>query len=233
MADTLTSAAERTAESAGYAARLDHVSKAFGTSGTQQLVLDGITLDVGHGAGVYVESGAITNCIIYANFYSGCDNSENEWYSAGTGVFDHCCTTPDPGGVGNIVQDPQFLDQTKGNFHLASGSPCIGAGVVQPWMANATDPDANPRTSNGTVDMGAYQNHSANRPPSLRIFATASNTVVVAWPASATGYVLDQRPEFGASSWIAPEVSPVVANGENQVTVSTAIGSMFYRLRHP
>jgi NitT/TauT family transport system ATP-binding protein len=46
MADTLTGAAERTAESAGYAARLDHVSKAFGTSGTQQLVLDGISLDV-------------------------------------------------------------------------------------------------------------------------------------------------------------------------------------------
>jgi NitT/TauT family transport system ATP-binding protein len=46
MADTLTSAAERTAEPAGYAARLDHVSKAFGKPGTQQLVLDDITLDV-------------------------------------------------------------------------------------------------------------------------------------------------------------------------------------------
>ncbi|WUH90117.1 ABC transporter ATP-binding protein [Streptomyces sp. NBC_00433] len=46
MADTLTSAAAQDAESAAPAARLDHVSKAFGRPGAQQLVLDDITLDV-------------------------------------------------------------------------------------------------------------------------------------------------------------------------------------------
>jgi NitT/TauT family transport system ATP-binding protein len=46
MADTLTGADTRTAGQSGYATRLDHVSKAFGRPGAQQLVLDGITLDV-------------------------------------------------------------------------------------------------------------------------------------------------------------------------------------------
>jgi NitT/TauT family transport system ATP-binding protein len=46
VADTLTSAAARTAQTTAHAARLDHVSKAFGRPGAQQLVLDGITLDV-------------------------------------------------------------------------------------------------------------------------------------------------------------------------------------------
>ena len=46
MADTLTSAAAPAAETAAYAARIDHVSKAFGRSGAQQLVLDDIALDV-------------------------------------------------------------------------------------------------------------------------------------------------------------------------------------------
>jgi NitT/TauT family transport system ATP-binding protein len=46
MADTLTGAAVQTGEAAAYAARLDQVSKAFGKPGAQQLVLDGITLDV-------------------------------------------------------------------------------------------------------------------------------------------------------------------------------------------
>src|SRR5262245_33872845 len=46
MADTLTSAAAHHADSAAHAARLDHVSKAFGRPGAQQLVLDDITLDV-------------------------------------------------------------------------------------------------------------------------------------------------------------------------------------------
>jgi sulfonate transport system ATP-binding protein len=49
MADTLTGAAAPSAESAAHAARLDHVSKAFGRPGGRQLVLDDITLDVGPG----------------------------------------------------------------------------------------------------------------------------------------------------------------------------------------
>jgi len=109
--------------------------------------------------------GTANNCIIYSNFFYGCTNSENEWFNAGAGVFDHCCTTPDPGGVGNIILGPQFLDPTNGNFHLASNSPCIAAGVVQPWMIGAFDLDGNPRTTNGVVDMGAYQSPFAKPPP--------------------------------------------------------------------
>ena len=110
----------------------------------------------GQGSGVFIESGSLTNCIIYSNFnYS---NPVDNWFNAGPGVFDHCCTTPDPGGVGNITQDPLFLDPTNGSFHLATNSPCLGAGVVQAWMAGAFDLDGNPRiAANGTVDLGAYQ----------------------------------------------------------------------------
>ncbi len=46
MADTLTGPAAPSTERADYAARIDHVSKAFGRPGAQQLVLDDITLDV-------------------------------------------------------------------------------------------------------------------------------------------------------------------------------------------
>jgi NitT/TauT family transport system ATP-binding protein len=49
MADTLTGTAAQSAGTAAYAAHLDHVSKAFGRPGAQQLVLDGITLDVAPG----------------------------------------------------------------------------------------------------------------------------------------------------------------------------------------
>ncbi|BBB00833.1 putative ABC transporter ATP-binding protein [Actinacidiphila reveromycinica] len=49
MADTLTGPAAPSAGPAGYAARIDHVSKAFGRPGARQLVLDDITLDVAPG----------------------------------------------------------------------------------------------------------------------------------------------------------------------------------------
>ncbi|MDE3066489.1 MAG: right-handed parallel beta-helix repeat-containing protein [Verrucomicrobiota bacterium] len=99
------------------------------------------------GAGIYVQSGGITNCILYSNYDTGCSNAEDEWFNAGPGIFDHCCTTPDPGGVGNITQDPQFVG--------------LAAGVVQPWMAGAADLDGNPRTLNDTVDLGAYESQSS------------------------------------------------------------------------
>jgi NitT/TauT family transport system ATP-binding protein len=49
MADTLTSAAAPAETTAAPAARLDHVSKAFGRTGARQLVLDDIVLDVAPG----------------------------------------------------------------------------------------------------------------------------------------------------------------------------------------
>jgi hypothetical protein len=113
----------------------------------------------GQGGGVYVESGGITNSIIYFNYATVGDN----WTNAATGVFDHSCTTPDPGGVRNITDDPQFVDLANGNFHLATNSPCLAAGIVQAWMTNAFDLDGNPRTVNGVVDLGAYQNQSESQ----------------------------------------------------------------------
>ncbi len=182
------------------------------------------------GAGVYVQNGGtVTNCIIFDNSSSGA----NQWLSDGSGIFDHCCTSPDPGGAGNVIQDPRFNDPAKGDYHLASASPCIGAGVVQPWMANATDLDGNPRTSNGGVDMGAYQTLSTNSPPpSLSIFATSTNTVVIAWPASAAGYVLEQKSNLVSSAWVGQNATPNAVNRENQVTVFPSAGGMLYRLRH-
>lgn len=192
---------------------------------------------IGHGAGVYIESGGITNCIISSNYFT-CNATaatDYEWSNTGRGVLDHCCTFPDPGGQGNIPQDPCFLDPANGNFHLTTNSPCVRAGIVQDWMSGATDLDGNPRTSYGEVAMGAYQPQfqSPGPAPSLRIFATRTNTVVIAWPAAATGYVLEQCPPPGASGWTAAEVSLAVVNGENHVSVSPTAGSMCYRLRHP
>lgn len=114
-----------------------------------------------YGAGVYVESGGITNSIIFDNFFFGCNADESDWFNAGPGIFDHCCTAPDPGGVGNLALNPQFENPTNGDFHVLPSSLCVAAGIAQDWMANAFDLDANPRTTYGFVDIGAYQRQFA------------------------------------------------------------------------
>src|SRR5262249_37183178 len=100
------------------------------------------------------------NCIIYFNLVHVANNPSSNWLSTGTAIFDHCCITPDPGGAGNITQDPQFVNLTNGDFHLASASPCIDAGIVQPWMTGAFDLDGNPRVQGPSADIGAYESPS-------------------------------------------------------------------------
>jgi hypothetical protein len=138
-----------------------------------------ISNGTGGGGGVLAESGGITNCIIYFNFLN-VDNPSNNWFSTGAAIFDHCCTTPDPGGAGNITQDPEFVDRTNGNFHLASSSPCIDAGITQPWMIGAQDLDGAQRVSGTSVDIGAYETPAATPQELVQALISDVNNLIAA-----------------------------------------------------
>ena len=70
-------------------------------------------------------------------------------------------------GPGNKNQDPLFDDETNGDYHLQSGSPCIDAadGTVAPEFdiegnPRVDDPATDPNTGIGTpdyVDIGPYE----------------------------------------------------------------------------
>ena len=93
-----------------------------------------------------VSDSSLYNCIVYYNVgHIDC-------------TFNSCCTTPDPGGTGNITNEPMFVDLAAGNLRLLSNSPCINMGTNQDWMIGVTDLDGNPRIyGGGRVDMGAYE----------------------------------------------------------------------------
>jgi hypothetical protein len=93
----------------------------------------------------------VTNCIIFDNTAPTGSN-----YFIGALFFDHCCTAPLPGGIGNITNDPAFVNPAGGDYHLQSNSPCINAGN-NVSVVEVTDLDGNPRIVGGTVDIGAYE----------------------------------------------------------------------------
>jgi hypothetical protein len=93
----------------------------------------------------------LANCIIYFNTASAGGSN----YTSST--LNYCCTTPLPsGGVGNFTNDPLFVNEAGGDFHLQTNSPCINSGN-NAYAPGPTDLDGNPRIVGGTVDMGAYE----------------------------------------------------------------------------
>lgn len=103
-----------------------------------------------YAGGAYL--GGANNCILYFNTASNGPN----YYFPGQNALSFCCTTPDPGGAGNITAVPLIQNYAAGNLHLQSSSPCINSGN-NALVSGPTDLDGNPRVVNGTVDMGAYE----------------------------------------------------------------------------
>jgi hypothetical protein len=103
--------------------------------------LSGNTATTGGGA----TASTLNNCIIFGNAGGN--------YSAST--LNYCCTTPSPGGQGNVTNPPLFVSAS--DFHILDGSPSIDAGTNQPWMVDAYDLDGNPRIIHGAVDIGVYE----------------------------------------------------------------------------
>jgi hypothetical protein len=116
-------------------------------------------------------SSALNNCLLVLNIagqgggISGCSatNSIIYYNVAATGgsnfygsILNYCCTTPWTNGIGNITNEPTFVNLVGGDFHLQSNSPCINAGNNS-YVTNTTDLDGNPRIAGGTVDIGAYE----------------------------------------------------------------------------
>ena len=129
--------------------------------------------------------GALTNCIVYGNTAPRAPNHTNA-------VFHSSCTTPHPGGTGNIANDPRFLDAAAGNYRLDMDSPCLNAGD-NAVVSGPTDLDGNPRIVFGTVDMGAYeygQLHVATNGSDAAsgiTWATAKQTIQAAIDAATNG----------------------------------------------
>lgn len=81
-------------------------------------------------------------------------------------------------GTGNISQDPLYVNKAEGNFHLASGSPCIDVATNTAAPSQDKDGVVRPRDGNGDgsaiADMGAYE--YAGLPATWHVSVTGSDT---------------------------------------------------------
>ncbi len=125
-----------------------------------------------------VDGGRLYNCSILGNTSCGTAVNSIIWNTGRAPAsegFTNCCTDWAT-GVNCITNDPLFISTTYGSedLRLQPGSPCIDAGLNQPWMAAATDLDGKPRILGTTVDIGAYEFGIA---PAFVDITNASETV--------------------------------------------------------
>ena len=97
-----------------------------------------VTGNPGGGFGFHNSQIAVINCIEWNNNMNNWGNLDNINYSN---------IEEGAGGTGNIAQNPLFINDSNGDYHLQQGSPCIDAG----------DPDTAYNDIDGTRnDMGAF-----------------------------------------------------------------------------
>jgi hypothetical protein len=103
------------------------------------------------GGGLKNCSGTIENCIIWKN-----TSSSYPQISLYCSTPNYCCIQDwVGGGVGNIIDDPLFVDVAGGDYHLRNESPCRDAGTTEVVTWDEVDIDGEPRWWGLKPDMGA------------------------------------------------------------------------------
>jgi hypothetical protein len=67
-------------------------------------------------------------------------------------------------------------------------------------------------------------------PPSLTISLSNTKSVIVSWPSSATGYILQQDADITAGNWATNNYPISTINGTNSITITSPTGNLFFRL---
>jgi len=177
-------------------------------------------------------STSVINCIVYDNTAGTNDN-----FGGANISLEYSCTFPMPAsGAGCFTNNPLFVDFWGGDYHLQATSPCINAGL-NGAITNRTDLDGNPRISDGTVDIGAYE-YQEPAAPALLITSiiplTGLNQVIITWQSvNNQNYSLRRSCDLTAQPPFATIQSSIPGQaGTTSFTDTTATnnGPYFYRV---
>jgi hypothetical protein len=123
-----------------------------------------------------------------------------------------------------------WSEVAAGGGTSGSGDYILSATVGQPFGGGTYS--ANYGMETGLE--GLFENLESAAPPSLRIARADANSLAVFWPATFTGWVLQQASSpDAAADWTDVSIRVVLSGTDNEVMLPLEAGNRFYRLRHP
>lgn len=135
-------------------------------------------------------------------------------------------------GIGLLFAAPLFSQSYDLSWNKIAGGGGTSSGGVYSLSGTIGQPDAGHLAGgNYTLDGGFWGIFAVVQTPGapLLTIQSAFPNVILSWPASATGFTLQQNANLTTTNWSAVGVSVVVTNGSNTVTVP-AVGNEFFRL---
>jgi hypothetical protein len=134
----------------------------------------------------------------------------------GAGMTATTFTSPGPGFITRVITSPDadiVEDRITSSLGGSSATADLSSGA---WLMQAVGFKA-----------------ALPAAPTLRMFLTATNTVVAAWPATSGGFRLQQTLSLASVNWLDVTNVPRNANSEIHVILSPSSNQRFYRLRYP
>ncbi len=108
------------------------------------------------------------------------------------------------------------------NMNVGSLSAIVGGDTAYVGFSGGTG---------GSDANQAVSNFQFTPLPALNVQASSPNTLLISWPASIGGYVLQSNTDLSASGGWQPVNAPInQVDGQNQVSITTSTGTAFYRL---
>jgi len=136
----------------------------------------------------------------------------------------------------DLIADPKTAGDVSGAGVFPTGSEVIVTAAPRPgyifldWTEAgiSVSPDAT-YTFTSSTPRKLIARFAAL--PALQVAVPAAGTFTVAWPDAVTGWTLQESPDLSQGSWVNSPRPVSVVNGQKQVTVSTALGLIFFRLK--
>lgn len=122
-------------------------------------------------------------------------------------------------------------------WHTIDGGGGTSTGGDYSLNGTAGQPDAGKMSGGEFALSGGFWSVLAvvgsPEAPALTIYRNVPGSVVISWPAPATGWSLERNPDLMPGNWSAVGSAPVKAGGDLQVTISPLNNTGFYRLHRP